>query len=78
LRVFLINPKNKEKDKNQKTKNIKITAENAKYLKKCFNNYMFFEKVKSCELSSETRRTEKKIRNKKRRTSNNCRKHIKK
>ena len=39
---------------------------------------MFFEKVKSCELSSETRRTEKKIRNKKRRTSNNCRKHIKK
>jgi len=34
LRAFLRNPKNREKDKKQKTKNIKIIAENAKYLKK--------------------------------------------
>jgi len=33
VRAFLKNPKNKEEDKKQKMKNIKIAAENTKYHK---------------------------------------------
>jgi len=63
--------KNREEDNKQKTKNIKITVENTKYLKNWLNNYLFIKK-KSWDLSWETQRTYKKIQTQNQEHQNNC------